>query len=61
MDIRSQAGHDAYNMAKIAPACMIFTPCKDGISHNEAEEIELSETLPGVDLLLHAVVARANR
>ena len=61
LDLQSQAGHDAYNMARIAPSCMIFTPCKDGISHNEAEDIELSETLPGVNLLLHAVLARANR
>jgi beta-ureidopropionase / N-carbamoyl-L-amino-acid hydrolase len=61
MDLRSQAGHDAYNMARVAPTCMIFTPCKDGISHNEAEDIELAETLPGVNLLLHAALARANR
>jgi beta-ureidopropionase / N-carbamoyl-L-amino-acid hydrolase len=61
IDLRSQAGHDAYNMAKVAPSCMIFTPCKDGISHNEAEDIDLAETTPGVNLLLHAVLARANR
>lgn len=61
MDLRSQAGHDAYNMARVAPSCMIFTPCKDGISHNEAEDIALAATLPGVNLLLHAVLARANR
>jgi N-carbamoyl-L-amino-acid hydrolase len=61
MDLRSQAGHDAYHMAKVAAACMIFTPCKDGITHNEAEDIDLDATMPGVNLLLHAVVARANR
>ncbi|ACA19671.1 amidase, hydantoinase/carbamoylase family [Methylobacterium sp. 4-46] len=61
MDLRSQAGHDAYHVARVAPACMIFTPCKGGITHNEAEAIDLAETLPGVNLLLHAALARANR
>jgi N-carbamoyl-L-amino-acid hydrolase len=40
---------------------MIFTPCRDGISHNEAEHAELDATVPGVNVLLHAVLARANR
>jgi N-carbamoyl-L-amino-acid hydrolase len=40
---------------------MIFTPCRDGISHNEAEHAELDETSPGVNVLLHAVLARADR
>jgi N-carbamoyl-L-amino-acid hydrolase len=61
VDILSEAGHDAYHMTKVCPTCMIFTPCKDGISHNEAEDTTLDDTLPGVTLLLHAVLARANR
>lgn len=61
MDLRSQAGHDAYHVARVAPACMIFTPCRDGITHNEAEDIALEPTLPGVNVLLHAALARANR
>jgi len=40
---------------------MIFTPCRDGISHNEAEHAEADSTVPGVNVLLHAVLARANR
>jgi N-carbamoyl-L-amino-acid hydrolase len=60
-DILSQAGHDAYYISRIAPTAMIFTPCRDGISHNEAEHAELDETVPGVNVLLHAVLARANR
>jgi hypothetical protein len=40
---------------------MIFTPCRDGISHNEAEQAELDKTTPGVNVLLHAVLARGNR
>lgn len=59
--ILSQAGHDAYNIATVAPAAMIFTPCVGGISHNVAEEIALERTLPGANVLLRAAVARANR
>jgi N-carbamoyl-L-amino-acid hydrolase len=57
----SAAGHDAYHIARVAPTAMIFTPCKDGITHNEAEEIELEYTLPGVNVLLNAVLRRANQ
>jgi beta-ureidopropionase / N-carbamoyl-L-amino-acid hydrolase len=61
MDIMSQAGHDAYYVSRVAPTAMIFTPCRDGISHNEKEHAELEDSAPGVNVLLHAVLARANR
>ena len=60
-EMQSQAGHDAYNMSKICPTALIFSPCKDGITHNEAEHIEQSYTLPAVNVLLNAVLCRANR
>ena len=60
MDILSQAGHDAYQMTRVAPTALMFSPCKDGISHNESEHIELAYTEPGVNVLLHAVLARAS-
>ena len=44
-DILSQAGHDAYYISRIAPTAMIFTPCRDGVSHNEAEHAELDYTV----------------
>ena len=50
-----------YYMSRIAPTAMIFTPCRDGISHNEAEHADRDTTVPGVNVLLHAVLARANR
>ena len=37
-EIVSGPGHDAAYIARICPTSMIFVPCKDGISHNEAEE-----------------------
>jgi N-carbamoyl-L-amino-acid hydrolase len=46
-------------MATVCPAAMIFTPCRGGISHNEKEDIELDRTVPAVNVLLHAVLARA--
>jgi N-carbamoyl-L-amino-acid hydrolase len=61
LDISSQAGHDAYHLAKVAPMAMIFTPCAEGITHNHNERADLAYTAPGVNVLLHAVVARANR
>jgi beta-ureidopropionase / N-carbamoyl-L-amino-acid hydrolase len=60
-EMLSQAGHDAYAVAELAPSAMIFTPCRGGISHNTKEEIELTRTLPGANLLLNAVLRRANR
>lgn len=61
LDLLSEAGHDAYHMASIVPTAMIFTPCKDGVSHNEAEDMTLEDAIPGANVLLHAVIARANR
>jgi beta-ureidopropionase / N-carbamoyl-L-amino-acid hydrolase len=61
LDIASQAGHDAYHLAKVAPMAMIFTPCAEGITHNNNERAELAYTAPGVNVLLHAAVARASR
>jgi len=61
MDLASQAGHDAYFVARVAPTAMVFTPCRDGITHNNHEHATLQRTLPGVNVLANAVVARANR
>jgi N-carbamoyl-L-amino-acid hydrolase len=48
-------------VARHVPTAMIFTPCKDGLSHNEAESIEPHEAEAGAQVLFEAVVARANR
>jgi len=59
--IVSGAGHDAVYVARRVPTAMIFTPCKDGLSHNEAESIEPAEAEAGCQVLFEAIVARANR
>jgi N-carbamoyl-L-amino-acid hydrolase len=60
-EIVSGAGHDAVYVARHVPSAMIFTPCKDGLSHNEAESILPEEAGAGCQVLLEAVLARANR
>lgn len=60
-DMVSGAGHDAVNIAKVAPTAMIFVPCRDGISHNEIEDATPSDLAAGADVLLAAVLARLNR
>jgi N-carbamoyl-L-amino-acid hydrolase len=60
-DMVSGAGHDAVHTATIIPTAMIFTPCKDGLSHNEEESIQPDEAEAGTQVLFEAVVARANR
>ena len=59
MDIVSGAGHDAVHVAAVAPAAMIFVPCKDGISHNEIEDALPEHVTAGANVLLHALLARA--
>ena len=60
-EIVSGAGHDAVYVARHVPTAMIFTPCKDGLSHNEAESILPEEAETGAQVLFQAVLARANR
>jgi beta-ureidopropionase / N-carbamoyl-L-amino-acid hydrolase len=55
----SGAGHDAVYMARLAPAGMIFIPCKDGISHNEIEDASPEHITAGCNVLLHAMLERA--
>ena len=58
-DIISGAGHDAVHVAALAPTAMIFVPCKDGLSHNEAESITQDQAAAGAETLLRAVLALA--
>ncbi|QMV72528.1 Zn-dependent hydrolase [Comamonas piscis] len=61
MDVVSGAGHDAVYMARLAPAGMVFIPCKDGISHNEIEDAKPEHITAGCNVLLHAMLERACR
>ena len=56
----SGAFHDALFLARVAPAAMIFVPCRDGLSHNEAEYVEPAYAVTGARVLLHATIAAAS-
>ncbi|HEX7551905.1 MAG TPA: M20 family metallo-hydrolase [Candidatus Methylomirabilis sp.] len=55
----SGAGHDAMNMAKLAPAGMIFIPCRRGVSHNPDEYAAPEDILTGIDVLTETLAALA--
>lgn len=59
LDMLSGAGHDAMNVARVAPTGMIFVPCRDGISHNEAESAEPAHLAAGAHTLLQTLLSRA--
>jgi N-carbamoyl-L-amino-acid hydrolase len=56
----SGAGHDAMQMAKIAPAGMIFVPSLRGISHNPLEWTDPDDIALGAQLLMETVIRVAN-
>ncbi|WP_460448406.1 Zn-dependent hydrolase [Alsobacter sp. SYSU BS001988] len=58
-NIVSGAGHDACYIARVAPTAMIFTPCVDGISHNEIEDIKPEWATAGANVLLQAALSKA--
>lgn len=53
----SGAGHDACYLNQVAPTAMIFVPCVEGLSHNEAEAIHPHWSTAGADVLLQAILA----
>jgi len=57
----SGAGHDACYLSRVAPTAMIFVPCVDGLSHNEAEDVLPEDVRQGTDVLLNAVLQRAGQ
>jgi N-carbamoyl-L-amino-acid hydrolase len=38
---------------------MVFTPCVDGVSHNESEDISLEWATAGANVLMHAALEKA--
>ena len=55
-EIVSGAGHDACQVGEIVPSAMIFVPCAEGVSHNEAESAEPQDLEAGCNVLLHTVL-----
>jgi N-carbamoyl-L-amino-acid hydrolase len=61
MRMRTRPGHDAFNMLRVCPTELIFVPCRDGISHHELEYCSPEHVAAGADVLLQAVLRRADR
>ena len=57
----SGAGHDSVYVSRVAPTGMIFVPCEDGLSHNEEENAKPEDLEAGCNVLLHAMLQRANQ
>nr|WP_298249334.1 M20 family metallo-hydrolase [uncultured Halomonas sp.] len=57
----SGAGHDSVYVSRVAPTSMIFIPCRDGISHNEAEYATPEHCSLGTQVLCDAMLDRADR
>lgn len=54
--MQSGAGHDAQDMALIAPTGMIFVPSKDGISHSPKEFTTAEDMANGTNVLLNTIL-----
>ena len=59
--LTSGAGHDAVEMANLAPVGMLFVRCKGGISHNPAESVTVDDVGVAIDVLNRFLELRAKR
>lgn len=59
MEMVSGAGHDSLYLSRVVPTSMIFVPCENGISHNEAENAELDDLHAGTNVLLNTLLSSA--
>ena len=61
MRLQSPAGHDARYLHYVCSTGMIFIPCRDGISHNEAESIAPADASAGARILAATAFELANQ
>ena len=60
MEMVSRAYHDSLFMTRIAPAAMLFIPCRAGISHRPDEFASLHDIANGVRVLARALAKLAS-
>jgi N-carbamoyl-L-amino-acid hydrolase len=60
LELPSGAGHDAQNLAQLAPTAMIFVPSHEGRSHSPAEHTDWSDVENGANVLLATLVDLAS-
>jgi len=61
MAMVSGAGHDSLYVSEKVPTSMIFVPCENGLSHNEAENALSEDLTAGANVLLHAMLKLAKK
>ena len=52
----SGAGHDAMIMAKVAPSCMVFVRCRDGVSHHPDEYVTPEDIHAALCVMTKAII-----
>lgn len=60
MDLISGPYHDSLMLGDITETAMLFIPCKDGISHNRAEDIDIHDLVQGTNLLAQVLMKLAD-
>lgn len=55
-ELISGAGHDAMELAAIAPTALVFVPCDDGLSHHPEENARQAELVAGTEVMLDTVI-----
>jgi beta-ureidopropionase / N-carbamoyl-L-amino-acid hydrolase len=61
VDLPSGAGHDAQQMAHLAPIGMIFVPSRGGISHSPKEYTSPEDAANGAEVLYRTILALDGR
>lgn len=56
----SAAGHDAVNVAQVAPSAMLFVPSHAGISHHPAEATPIASLVAAAQVLASTLATRAS-
>jgi len=51
-ELFSGAGHDALSLHHVTPVGMLFVRCKDGVSHNPAEDVAAADIVTAAEVLL---------
>ena len=61
MYMDSGAGHDTAHLSRVAPASMIFIPCKDGLSHCPEEFAKIEDIKKGSQIIQQAILSIKNK
>lgn len=58
-ELPTLTAHDALSTNALCPTALIFVPCRDGISHSEAEWCSPQQAAKGAEVLLHLALGEA--